>query len=628
VGRSYRSIILVALLCLVAYANALGDGFVYDDFDLIVNNDWLGEGSLLEAFRLGYWETSRGGSFYYRPMVSLSYKLDHAIWSKEPFGYHLFNLGLHLVTSLIVLALASRWLSSRGAGLAAASIFAVHPIHTQSVTWIAGRTDLLAAFFFLAALLLQQLAFDAAVPGLKARSDSSLRPDSRKPALPNFLQGLSLAALAGALLSKEMAVTYPAILALHAWYMTRCLAGSTHHKTEPFFARWWRPLGAATAVVGATLVLRLGVVGHLAGFADDPHAWWVSADGLASRVMAIPEIVVFYLRRMIVPVWIAFESGIRPVTSVLEPAMIVSLGGLAALCLLGFRLRRRDPAVPFGILFFAVTLLPVMNIFPIFESAMEHFAYLPSVGIVVAMTALGRSMISHPGARITAACVVVLLLGGRTVLRNQDWKDEETFWKVTVQDSPSARAYNNLGLHLWQEGRLDEAEAALQSVLNLKPELPSSHSNLGVVLSGQGRSEEAVRLFNNTLLLDPVNADALFNLALARELNPSGRRYGQGFPAAEAIATYKRLVQAHPDHAEGWLNLGVIYEEIKQPDEAILAYENCSRAAPSYSSPVLYKADLLWARGDRRLAATAYRRYLQLVPAGEGAPRAQARSGL
>ena len=150
-GRPYRSFILVALLCIVAYANALPGGFVYDDFDLIVNNAWLSEGSLLEAFRQGYWETSRGGSFYYRPMISLSYKLDHAVWGKDPFGYHLRNLGLHLVTSLMVLVLATRWLSSWGAGLAAAAIFAVHPVHTQSVTWIAGRTDLLAAFFFLAA---------------------------------------------------------------------------------------------------------------------------------------------------------------------------------------------------------------------------------------------------------------------------------------------------------------------------------------------------------------------------------------------------------------------------------------------------------------------------------------------
>ena len=96
--------------------------------------------------------------------------------------------------------------------------------------------------------------------------------------------------------------------------------------------------------------------------------------------------------------------------------------------------------------------------------------------------------------------------------------------------------------------------------------------------------------------------------------------------ATRAISTYQKLVQAHPDHAEGWLNLGVLYEEMKRPDDAILAYENASRAAPSFPSPMLYKADLLWARGDRLLAAAGYKRYLQLIPAGEGADRARTRS--
>ena len=618
-SRPYRSLLLVAGLCVAVYANALTAGFVYDDHDLIVHNAWVRGGKPLDAFRTGYWESSRGGSFYYRPIVSLSYYVDHAVWGVRPFGYHLRNAGTHLVVSLIVLILATRWLASWGAGLAAAALFAVHPIHTQSVTWIAGRTDLLATVFFLAALLFQQMAID-----MPARL--TLDPRGWRRSYPVLLQILSLLFLAGALLSKEMAVTYPAVLFLHAVFITRAQPGNREIHIGEALKRWWFSLGASAGLVALYLLVRIVVVGRLVGYAHDPHAWWVSADGPISRLLAVPSILAFYLRRALVPWWYAFESGIEPVGSLVDPGLWASLAGLAGLSFLTLRWRRREPAFVFGILLFLITILPVANILPIFESAMEHFAYLPSLGLIVAAVAFGRSIARSRMTRVGICCAAVALLGSRSIARNADWEDEETFWRTTIRDSPSARAWNNLALLMRDRGDLEEAERAFTEVLRLAPGLPSSHANMGAVAAARGQRSESIRHFERALSLDPANADALYNLALTLETNEAGQRYGPGFSAGGALNAYTMLVAAHPAHAEGWTNLGVLHERLGHLEDAAGAYESAIRAVPELPEPRAFLAALLWARGQRERAADLYRRYLELAPAGDYAGEARSRS--
>ncbi len=623
-STTVRYFLLVALLGFVVYANALSNGFVYDDWDLVVRNPSLREGRFLDALRLGYWESTRGGSFYYRPVVSSSYWIDHQVWGERPFGYHLRNVVLHVGVSLVLLALATRWLGSRQAGLAAAALFAVHPVHTQSVTWIAGRTDLFAALFFLAALLLQQMAADAAcgrAPWGGRPEAPAGPPGSRRRRGALALQGLALLALGLALLSKEMAVTYPAALILHLLLVAR-----VERKKDPGPLRWRGPVIASAVVVLAYLVLRLILVGEAAGYADDAHAWWSSEDGTGSRLLAVPLIVAFYLRRMLFPWWLGFESGIEPVTGVPGLAWAAASAGIALTVLLAYRFRRRDPAVAFGVSWFLVTILPVANIHPIFESAMEHFVYLPSAGLLVAAVALGRRLMRSPAARVIACALLVALLGARTIARNFDWRDEERFWRVTTRDTPSARAFNNLGLHLRDQGRLEEASEALVMARLLAPDLPSSYYNLGVVAAAQRRRDEAIRLFRQALELDPRNAEALYNLALTLETNRYGQRYGPGFPAEEAIETYGRLLSAHPAHAEGWTNLGVLHERQGRPKEAVAAFERAIEAAPALPEPHIFLASVLWNGGDRRRAAALYRRYLELAPDGDYAAEARARA--
>lgn len=771
-----RLAVLVLLIVGAVYANALLCGFVYDDWDLVVRNPWLREGRLAEAFRSGYWESSRGGSFYYRPVVSISYWVDHALWGTSPFGYHLRNVALHAASSVLVLLLAARWLSSRPAALAVAALFAVHPVHTQSVTWIAGRTDLLAALFCLLALLLFQAGADRlsraprgstpvdgsphsharagpATETLDEGSTTSMEAPTRRPAgaqdtsetlhdggatsiepasgtardvLPerlvrdpfapirtrlaaHLLITAGLAAVALALLSKEMAVTFPALLLLHALLVSRAgdasllgasasaavgherqgarttsaagteaagravveregeapggaeasrhaaaaprpagaggwNAGGGHEPGAGAAAGWglpdaygggslierlkpWTlPLAGSIVLVLGWLWLRTAVVGTAVGYADDPHAWWHPADGTRSRLLAVPLIIAFYLRRLIFPLRLGFESGIQPVRDAADLALWSTAAGTALLGFLAWRLRGRRPAASFGILWLLISLLPVLNILPVFESAMEHFAYLPSVGFTVAAVAIGRGLVRRPDPRVALCVGLAVVLGVRTMARNGDWKDEETFWRITVRDTPSARAWNNLGLHLRDAGDLEGASEALEKVREIRPDLASSWSNLGAVEAARGRRAEALRLFHEALAVDPAHRDSLYNLALVLETNALGERYGAGSSPGEAVATYRRLLAAHPDHAEGWTNLGVLLERLARPAEAAQAFESAIRAAPDLAEPHLFLADLLWERGERARAADLYRRYLEIGGAGEDAARALARS--
>ncbi len=618
-----RFSVLILLIVGVVYSNALFNGFVYDDWDLVVRNPWVREGSLIEAFRIGYWESSRGGSFYYRPVVSASYWVDYALWGEKPFGYHLRNVALHALSSILVLFLAARWMGSRPAAAAAAAIFAVHPIHTQSVTWIAGRTDLLATLFCLAALFLIQAGVDR-LDRSRVRPIGPDRTPQRAPS-PGKRIASTLLILAGfiaaalALLSKEMAATFPALLLLHILILRR--------ETEaPRWKSWALPLAGSIFLVAGWLLLRSTIVGATIGFADDPHAWWHPADGTSARILAVPLILSFYLRRLLFPLSLGFESGLQPLHDFADPALWSAAAGIALLAGLAWRFRRREPTVTFGIFWLLISLLPVLNILPVFESAMEHFAYLPSVGFAVAAVAVGRTIVKKPEARVAVCVGLIVLLGVRTMIRNGDWRDEETFWRITVRDTPSARAWNNLGLYLREKGDLEGAAAALDEVRRLRPDLPSSHANLGVVEAARGQRLEAIKHFHEALSVDPAHRDSLYNLAITLETNPLGERYGQGFPADETVAVYRNLVAAHPDHAEGWTNLGVLFERLGRPAEAREAFEAAIRSAPGLAEPHLFLADLLWTGGHRESAAALYRRYLELAPGGEGAPLARSRS--
>jgi len=493
-----RTLLLAALvvaLAVLPFLNGLGGSFVYDDNRLIVDNSLLDDWSTLWlGFVAEYYASTADEERlgYYRPVAVALNLVDHQLWGDRALGYKITNLLLHLASTLLLFALGIR-LAGRGVGAGAAAIFAVHPIHTESVTFISGRVDCVAAVFYLAGLL--------CFACWRRRIDS---PTWATMHDPRYL-GLAAAFLV-ALLSKEMAVTLPLAVACLAW-----AAGDDARSV----VRQVAPLAALFAVV--YLPLRFVAVGQVATEVGFAHAFPFS-----ERLLTAPVIAATYVRDLVAP-----EFGLN-----LEPPLEMAahlldlrfLGGLAVVATwIGATLwvRRRFGVLAFASAWAFVTLLPVLNLVPIETLLAERFLYIPSAAyaLVLAVVLLAPrtpmfavpARISRVGLGIVILAVAVYL--PNAVLRNAFWSDDVTLWTAKLKDDPdSIRAYRNLARYHLRAGNKIPALEALEQIVRLDPGNGLSHYNLGVYQIEEGRLAEARESFEASVAADPDYPPAHYNL--------------------------------------------------------------------------------------------------------------------
>lgn len=397
---------------------------------------------------------------YYRPLVLLSFALDRALWGGAAWGCHLTNLLAHAAVAWGVGTLAAALGASAGAALAAALLFAAHPVQTEAVTYVSGRTDVLCALFVVAGLLAWRRA-QRATDGWAVAS---------------------AAAFLAALLCKEAAVLVPLVL----------LVPGSH----PAGSRAPRPV-LALAVAGGWLLWFVAT-------APAP----VSPGGLGGRLPAIAGVVLQHARLLAWPSDLHLERFVVvPGWSI--PAAIAAWLAVAALGA-GLVLLARCAAGGAVLAGLAVaTYLPVSGIVPVYPAvadrvlfAAEHLLYLPLVGLVpLVVTAWPVG-----GRRVAPVVVGALLVGWGWVAieRNRDWRDEETLFRHTVAfDPPTARVWYNLANLRLAAGDLPEAERFYRAALARAPGDADAHWNLGIVLQRQGRSPEALGHYREAARLDP-----------------------------------------------------------------------------------------------------------------------------
>ena len=430
------------------YANALRNDLVWDDRLTALHAAAHPAAAL----------TERTGS-YYRPLVMLSFALDARLWGGAAAGFHFTNVACHVAVAALVGTLAAAVRLGAGPALASALVFVAHPVQTEAVTYVSGRTDVLCALFVLLGLLAWRRAGTAT----------------------DRYAFAATGAFAAALFCKEAAVAVPLAL----W-----LPGAHPGDRPP---RPVLPLGvtmlclAAWAVVGGPLVHASGLAGRLPAIAD-------AAVGLA-RVLVWP--VDLHLERF-VPV-----HGWSPSHAVLA-------------CALGLVLVVRARRVPAGAFFLALAVLayaPVSGVVPVYPAiadralfTAEHFLYLPLVGLVPLL--VGGIARTWPvgAARLGPAVLVGLLLawGAIVVDRNRDWRDEETIYRHTLRwNPPAARVWYNTGNLALAAGRLDEAERSYRAALAREPHDAAAHLNLGITLQRAGRRAEAAEEYRAAAAADP-----------------------------------------------------------------------------------------------------------------------------
>jgi len=571
-SRSWVAFLIVAVLASGCYLNALGGSFVSDDHKDIVDNTLLrAPHRLPELFTTPLRLKGTRKSFI-RPITTLTYWIDHRLYGPNPFGFHLENLLWHTAASLLVLVLLrGLWPNEPLMTFGAAALFAAHPVHTEAVAWVSGRSEILAAFWGL-------LAFWAHRRADRGKSKASLW---RIAALAAWLVALG---------AKEMAATLPLLL-----LMTDALLGRP--------SGWWRPGRLATRYgpyIGGALAyvaLRWSVF-HRFGH---PESYQVFLGApLSVRGPTMLKVGAAYVGRLLFPVNLNASWDVPNARGLTDGALpLLALALIVGLLVLAWAIRRTATPAAWGILWSGLALFPVSNIVPIGELGAERFLYFSSLGVCVALAWVmmrvarpckeGSSQ--APGNPLAGALMlaVLVLFSANTIKRNQDWSNDLVLWEKTVRQSPlSVRAHRNLGLTFKKKGRYAEAEPYLrQTLANIEkalepdhPEVLQSLNSLGSLYYAQGQYAKAEPLLRRALeirekALGPDHPD------VAQSLNSLGSLYYAQGQYAKAELLLRRALEIrekalgpdHPDVARSLNSLAGLQQTLGEYAEAELLHK-------------------------------------------------------
>ncbi len=549
-------------VCLAAYSNSFSGGLVFDSARVISEDPRIRSVTPENMHRIlseGYW-VHQPASGLYRPLTTLSYLANYAVLGNgtRTTGYHLINFGLHGLNVSLVYLLGLLIFSRATWAWQLAAIWGLHPLLTESVTNIAGRADLLAAFGILAGLLCYLRA--VAVTG---RSKLG------------WLTAMAVAQ-GVALFSKESGAVLPGVMLLYD--LTWSERGKWRERAMPY--------AVLALPFAAFFLLRSQAPTHMeVVFNDNPL---VNAGFWTARLTAV-KVMGKFLGLFLWPAGLSADYSYNAIPvfgwrlgNWEDMKALIALAVCAGSAVLVVPLRRTQKELFFFLGFFFIALLPTSNLVIVIGSIMaERFVYLPSVGLagglVIGIHALNRrfsraSSTSYAAWAVGLVCVVFM---ARTYARNFDWRDEGSLWSSAVAVHPeSAKAHLNLGRAFSQiPGRLQDSAAEYQAALKIEPDYAQAHYNLGTVLLNQpGGLPEALTELEAAVLNGPAYAEAHNNLGKA--LAQSGR-------LTDAIAEYKTAVSVRPEYAEAHTNLGNALAQLPgEVPEAISEYEAAIRIEP------------------------------------------------
>ncbi len=495
----------------IAYWNSFDVPFVFDDMDTIETNSAVQFGDALTRVPAALWA---------RTLLFITFAANHAINGQNVWGYHLVNLLLHVLNGALIYVIGKHIFSSAfvrrdlsgSFAILAAVFFLVHPVQTESVTYISSRSELLSTLFYMLALLLFV---------------------RRRPEKIDFRFALVIAAtLAIAISAKETAISIPAALLVYDFVF---LSGGEIRRLS---SRW------------------------------SFHAPFILG-GLAAAFYR-------YLRLVVLPAGLNLSYDFRRSDSFLEPSVVFSALLLLVLLSLAWRLRQRNPVLAFSILWFFVTLAPTSSIMPIPDVIFEHRLYLPMAGICLSFPLLVEYAQSFLNARlrlrwsaltIGSALVIALMLG--TILRNEVWRDEMRLWSDVIEKSPHiARGYVGLAGAYYKRGDYEKAiEISKQGLSSAKDGALTFYGNIGQFYLEHGRYVEAIEALSNALEKTNTPAEkagAYYNIAAAylaqsNSLTPNDSRVDASqlqerkeALLAQAEETLLKSLESDRSHLQAW----------------------------------------------------------------------------
>ena len=548
------ALVALGLMVVVSYLPAmLWGGFIWDD-NLYIKVDPVREVSGL--WHIWFSPSAIEGESHYWPLVYTTFWLEHKLWGFNPAGYHIVNVLLHLANTLLLWHLLRR-LMVPSAWLVAA-VFAVHPLHVESVAWIIERKDVLSGLFYLAAALVWMRFME--------------QPRPRRYVC-------SLVLYAAGLMSKSIVVTLPVALLIWPWWKQGRVTSTDLLRLVPFF------------VVGLAIT-----VGDLSFYQSvEPLSLGYS---LTERTFIAARALWFYVGKLLWPTNLAV---IYPLWEIRVSAPLTWGYLVAAIALVmalwGFR-RQLGCGPLVGALFFAVTLSPVLGFIDYgymqYAFVADRFQYLAGIGVIaVVIGSAAYSVRLLPGlwqkGALAGAAVVLVMLGVLTWRQASIYQDNETFNRHIIALNPQARdAHLHLGNALHKQGRYEEALAAYRVSVEQRPNHFKTHANLGAVLGMLGRFKEAETHLRHAIALNPQAQNAHFNLGIIL--------YKQG-QYEEALNITRVAIQQDPDVSEAHVTLGAALHALGRFEEAEPYLRRAIALNPQAQNAHFILGDVLYKQG-------------------------------
>jgi len=597
------------LLGVLAYSNTFHAPFTFDD------RTWIEENVHIRMTDLSAEEITDvfKGRSRARPVPMLSFALNYHFGRYDVLGYHLVNILVHAINAILLYLFLRITLGLSPTPLPHASwvaffsalLWLVHPVQTQSVTYIVQRMNSMAALFYVLSLLLYGKGRIVQRQG--AGTLQHPKGNTRRPrAIPAHFFWFAGSGLAGLLAvgSKEISLTLPFFIFLYEWYFFQELSWTRLRRWFPWI------LCACVPVAGLAIV-------H---FGPDPledflrrYDFWDFT--LFQRVLTEPRVVLYYVGLLFYPHpsrlnldydFPLSRSLFDPPTTFIAISLIAGFMGLA------LWLAKRERLLSFCILWFFGNLVIESSFIPL-DLVFEHRLYLPSMLVSLALVGGAYRSIRPRGFATGLLCVAAVVLSVWTVQRNEVWRDAVSLWADTVKKSGNkARPHNNLGEALATEGKLEEAISHYQLALQIESDYWTAHRNLGGALLQQGRIQEAIpHLFyrpeHDKLRLFSEARFAASHNDLGNALLKEGR-------IEEAMDHYRQALRIKPDFAKAHYNLGNALAREGKIEEALGHYHQALRIKPAYADAHNNLGVALAGQGRLEEAIVHYRQALRINP--------------
>jgi protein O-mannosyl-transferase len=646
---------ILAVFSFLVFYNTLQNDFVFDDESVVQNYMAIRDLSNIPKFFTAQEGFHKVIGRYYRPVVSTTYTIDYAFWGLNPYGFHLTNIIINSIATLFLFAILSRLFKKYKYGLLASlistAIFTAHPVHTEAVSWVSGRTDSLVTLFFFATFYFYILYLEE---------------------YKNKYIIVSLIFYVLGLLSKEMIVTFPLIIILFDFLW--------RNKSFREILENWKTYSIYILLTIIYLVIRYLVLKDVPERVK--YNYFYEKDVITIIATMLKTIPV-YLKLLVFPVGLLYHyNGVIPDSnSFFDGGVIFSIVLILVLLVLSAVFYKKFGKISFCILFVFVTLLPVMNIVQTMNFMAERFLYFSSFALILLIAYLFSKYLNEKNKNIiiSLSLIIVIIFTYLTVLRNYEWKDNDTLYLTgegkdgsvllvnignifanrKQYDEAEKRyrkaieirynnilAHHNLGLIFLLKGNLDSAEIKIKEGLAIDSLAPDGYFQLANIYQQKGRLDDAINMLEKlqTVVPDyrgsksqlemmksigsstdkniPPNIQKQFNPNQVSMLEKRSFKYYQDKKYNEAIKDIEEMMRISPTGKSGYLNnLALCYQGLGNENKTKECFEEAIKLDEKNINALAGLADFYAQKNEKNKSIEYYKKILNINPSDENAKR-------